>query len=85
MLSSVLRSERAIEVNIIIMRAFVKLREILATHKELAQELDALEGKYKRHDRQIKAVFDAIRRLIEVPAVRPAPRIGFVRDEPEHP
>ena len=85
MLSSALRSGRAIEVNIVIMRAFVKLREILATHKDLAQKLDALEEKYKKHDRQIKAVFDAIRRLIEVPAVRPARRIGFVRDEIEHP
>jgi len=85
MLSSVLRSERAIEVNIVIMRAFVKLREILVTHKDLAQQLEALEKKYNKHDRQIQAIFDAIRRLIEVPVVRPARRIGFVRDEPKHP
>lgn len=85
MLSSVLRSERAVQVNIVIMRAFVKLREILATHKELAQKLDALEKRYENHDIQIKAVFDAIRKLIETPIVRPARRIGFVRDEPEHP
>lgn len=80
MLSSVLRSERAVEVNIIIMRAFVKLREILAAHKDLAEKLDALEKKYENHDIQIKAVFDAIRKLIEAPTVRPARRIGFMRD-----
>lgn len=85
MLSSVLRSERAIEVNIVIMRAFVKLREILATHKELAQKLDALEKKYEKHDFQIKAVFDAIRKLIEAPNIRTTRRIGFVRDERHQP
>jgi phage regulator Rha-like protein len=78
MLSSVLRSERAIEVNIIIMRAFVKLREILATHKELAEKLDAIEKKYEKHDIQIKAVFDAIRKLIEAPATTHRQPIGFV-------
>lgn len=84
MLSSVLRSERAIQVNIVVMRAFIKLREILATHKDLAQQLDALEKKYGKHEIQIKAVFDAIRKLVEAPIVRPARRIGFVRDDPEH-
>ena len=78
MLSSVLRSERAIEVNIVIMRAFVKLREILATHKRLAQKLNALEKKYEKHDMQIKAIFDAIRQLIEAPATPPGRRIGFL-------
>ena len=58
MLSSVLRSERAVQVNIEIMRAFVRLREMLASHAELARKLDALEKKY---DAQFRVVFDAIR------------------------
>ncbi len=61
MLSSVLRSERAIQVNIAIMRAFVKLRQILASHKDLAEKLDALEAKY---DKNFKVVFDAIKALM---------------------
>ena len=78
MLSSVLNSKRAVQVNIVIMRAFVKLRELLSTHKEVLQKLDELERKYQRHDDQIKVVFDAIRKLIEAPA-RPEPRIGFTQ------
>ena len=78
MLSSVLRSHRAIQVNIAIMRAFVRLREIAASHKDLAQKLDALERKYERHDAQITAIFDAIRKLIQGPVARPARRIGFL-------
>src|SRR5438034_8722629 len=63
MLSSVLHSDRAIEVNIAIMRAFVKLREILATHKDLARKLEDLERKLGQHDHQFQIVFDAIRQL----------------------
>lgn len=63
MFSSILRSERAIQMNVAIMRAFVKLREILSTHKELAQKLDALEKRIGQHDEQIQAIFEAIRRL----------------------
>lgn len=66
MLSSVLNSERAVQVNIAIMRTFVKLREILASHKDLAQKLAELEKKY---DSQFKVVFDAIYQLME-----PSPR-----------
>ena len=73
MLSSVLRSERAVRVNIEIMRAFVKLRELLATHKDLARKLAALEQKY---DAQFKVVFDAIRQLMTPPAPK-TKRIGF--------
>ncbi len=62
MLSSILRSKRAVQVNIAIMRAFVKLRELLATHKDLALKLDALEKKY---DAQFQVVFEAIRKLRE--------------------
>ncbi len=68
MLSSVLNSERAIQVNILIMRAFTKLREILLTHKELAVKIEALEKKYAEHDETIKGIFEAIKRLLELPA-----------------
>lgn len=64
MLSSVLRSKRAVHVNIEIMRAFVYLRELLSSNKELSARLDALEKKY---DSQFKAVFDAIRQLMSTP------------------
>jgi len=75
MLSSVLKSDRAIQVNIAIMRAFVKLRELLATHQELAGRLEELEKKFQKHDGQIREVFDAIRALLAAqPAKRP---IGY--------
>ena len=77
MLSSVLRSRRAIQVNILIMRAFVKFREILSAHVGLARKLDELERKYERHDKQIKAVLEAIRQLIETPPVPEKRWIGF--------
>ena len=65
MLSSVLRSKRAILVNIQIMRAFVKLRELMLTHKDLAQRIEALEKQYKGHDERFKVVFEAIRKLLQ--------------------
>ena len=74
MLSSVLRSERAVRVNIEIMRAFVQLRQMLSSHAELARKLEALEKKY---DAQFKVVFDAIRELMTPPAA-PRRRIGFI-------
>ena len=73
MLSSVLRSSCAVQVNIAIMRAFVKLREMLASHRDLAQRLDEMESRY---DEQFKAVFDAIRELMKPPE-KPRRRIGF--------
>ena len=73
MLSSVVHSERAIQVNIMIMRAFVRLREMIASHKDLARRLAELEKKY---DSQFKVVFDAIRRLMEPTTPKPR-RIGF--------
>lgn len=73
MLSSVLNSERAVQVNIEIMRAFVKLREMLASHKDLAIKLAEMEKKY---DSQFKVVFDAIRELMTPPEPKPR-RIGF--------
>jgi hypothetical protein len=77
MLSSVLNSERAVQVNIAIMRAFVKLREVIATHKELAHKIADLERKFQAHDSQIEEVFDAIRQLLEPKPVPPGRRIGF--------
>ncbi|OGW85830.1 MAG: hypothetical protein A2987_04840 [Omnitrophica bacterium RIFCSPLOWO2_01_FULL_45_10] len=84
MLSSVLNSERAIEVNIAIMRAFVRLREILLTHKDLAVKVEALELKYKNHDmrlseydKHITAIFEAIKKLMAPPTEKPRRMIGF--------
>jgi hypothetical protein len=73
MLSSVLRSKRAVVVNIEIMRRFVRLRQMLASNVELARRLDDLESK---HDRQFKVVFDAIRQLMSPPR-RDRKQIGF--------
>lgn len=67
MLSSVLNSERAIEVNIAIMRVFVRLREMMATHKELAFKLIELEERLEGHDEQIQNIFEAIRQLMTPP------------------
>jgi hypothetical protein len=77
MLSSVLNSDRAIQVNIAIMRTFVKLREMIATHKDLAHKLDELEKKY---DAQFRVVFDAIRQLMAPPTEAKKRKIGFGRD-----
>ena len=76
MLSSVLRSPRAVEVNIAIMRVFVRLRETLALHKELAQKLAELERKIEGHDAGIRTLFDAIRQLA-LPPAKPHREIGF--------
>jgi hypothetical protein len=65
MLSSVLKSERALQVNIAIMRAFVKLRQMISTHKELARKVDELEDRVDRHDTRIMKIIDTIRRLME--------------------
>ncbi len=74
MLSSVLNCERAIQVNIQIMRAFTKLREMLASHKELREKIEAMEKKY---DHQFQIVFKAIKDLLEPSAPKPKPPIGF--------
>ena len=76
MLSSVLRSKRAVQVNIEIMRAFVRLREMLSTHKELAQKLAELEDRLGEHDEQIQVIFEAIRQLMSPPD-KPSKKIGF--------
>ncbi|MBI5056126.1 MAG: ORF6N domain-containing protein [Nitrospirae bacterium] len=80
MLSSVLNSERAIQVNIAVMRAFVKLKEMLSTNKELAYKLAQLEQKMEKHDGEIKVIFDAIRQLM-VPLETKKKKIGFKREK----
>jgi phage regulator Rha-like protein len=77
MLSSVLNSERAIQVNILIMRAFTKLRQILLTHKELALKIGELEKKYAEHDQTINAIFKAIKELFEPPPANEKKIVGF--------
>jgi len=77
MLSSVLASPRAIEVNIAIMRAFVRLRTIVSAHKELAEKLRELERKIGRHDKEIIAIFEVIKQLAEPLTERKKRRIGF--------
>jgi len=79
MLSSVLNSKRAIQVNIQIMRTFTKIREMLATHKELKQKIEEMEKKY---DYQFKIVFDTIKQLIEPPQ-KSKKRIGFLQEKEE--
>jgi hypothetical protein len=80
MLSSVLRSPRAIQVNIEIMRTFVRLRQMLSSHADLARKLDALEKKY---DAQFRVVFDAIRQLMTPPTPPKKRPIGFLPQEEE--
>ena len=78
MLSSVLQSERAVQVNIAIMRVFIRFREILSTHKALAHRITALEKRMDKSDKEIKAVFEAIRQLMFGPTKeKPTRRIGF--------
>lgn len=79
MLSSVLNGDRAVLVDIAIMRAFVMLREIMATHKDLAHKIEALERKYATHDEQIHVIFDAIKKLL-APTVPAKRRIGFTTE-----
>ena len=76
-LSSVLNSERAIQVNITIMRVFVKLKEMLLAHRELAHKLAELERKIEKHDADIGTIFEAIRQLMAPPPELPKRRIGF--------
>ena len=80
MLSSVLHSEQAVQVNIAIMRAFVQLREMLSTHKELAHKLEELEQKVGIHDQTIVQLIEAIRQLME-PSAEKRRQIGFITDK----
>ncbi len=77
MLSSVLNTERAIQANIVIMRAFVKLRQFILSHKELNYRLKLLEANMDKHDHEIQAILGAIRKLMEPPPEKPKMPIGF--------
>ena len=77
MLSSILRSRRAVQVNIAIMRAFVQLREVLSSHVELARKLTELEQRIEGHDASIRSLFEAIRQLMAPPSAPSRPQIGF--------
>jgi hypothetical protein len=78
MLSGVLTSKRAIEVNVAIMRTFVRLRQLLATHEELARRLDQLEWRQSEQDGRVQYVFETIQNLIEAPEpVEPKRTIGY--------
>ena len=79
MLSSVLNSERAIQVNIAIMRTFVRLKAVLSTHRELAHKLRELEQKIEKHDKDIQSIFEAIRYLM-APPEKPRRMIGFKQE-----
>lgn len=84
MLSSVLKSKQTIQVNIQIMRVFVKMKELMASHKDLARKIEDLERKFGEHDKKIILIFDAIKRLMvteaETPDIYKRTKIGFVVD-----
>ncbi len=83
MLSSVLNSKRAVQVNIQIMRAFIKLKELTSNHRDISQKLEALERKYHNHNQKIKKIFQAIKNILEFPAQKfqEVPKVnGFISD-----
>lgn len=77
MLSSILNSDRAIKVNIQIIRTFARLKEFLLSHKEFSIRLEVLEKKFGEHDEKIRIIFEAIKKLLEPPKEPEKPRIGF--------
>lgn len=79
MLANVLNSHGAVEASIQVVRAFVKLRELLSSNKELANKLKQLEGKFEKHDEEIQVIFKAIRQLMALPEKKKR-KIGFKRD-----
>lgn len=80
MLSSVLNSERAIAVNIQIIRTFIKIRKLLASHKEILRRLDNIEAQLAGHDEKIIRIFEVIRRILDLPVTlkRKSKPIGFL-------
>lgn len=84
MLLSVLRSDRAVEVDIAVMRAFVHLRRMVSSHADLARRLTEFEERMEEHDEQIVAIFEAIRQLM-TPPDGPKKKIGFEVKEPKAP
>jgi len=86
MVASVLNTERAVQISVFVVRAFVKLREMLSTHKELAHRLVELERKLQNHDESIQSLVVAIRQLMRPPDPEPPKRrIGFLVEEPHVP
>jgi hypothetical protein len=86
MVASVLNTERAVQISVFVVRAFVKLREMLSTHKELAHKLVELERKLQNHDESIRSLVVAIRQLMRPPeSETPKRRIGFLVEEPHVP
>lgn len=77
MLASVLNSERAVEMSLAVIRVFVKLRAMLSAHKELAAKIGELESRIERHDKEIQAIFQAIKQLMTPPPTPPKRPIGF--------
>ena len=77
MLSSVLNSERAIMINILIIKTFVRLRQLISSHKELARKIEELEKKYSKHELEITVVFKVLRKLMEKPMVVEKPKRGI--------
>ena len=84
MLSSVLNSDRAIQVNIQIIRAFTQLRQIIIHNEDLNKRLEAIEQKYEEHDENFKIVFEAIRQLINE-GEKPKRKIGFIDNDNKEP
>jgi len=82
MLASVLKSDRAVKMSIMIVKAFVRLREFLATQRELAKKIHMLESRIDTHDREIQSIIEAIHRLIQ-PTEKPKREIGFRVEEPK--
>lgn len=82
MLSGILKSKRAIHVNIAIMRVFVKIRYVLSTHKELVYKLRELEQKLSKHDTEIQTIFNVIKKLMSPTPItqKPKSKIGFLKD-----
>jgi hypothetical protein len=83
MLASVLNSPKAVETSIFIVRAFIKIRELLATRKDFAQKLIDLERRISQHDAEIQAIVKALRELMEPPPPKPRRPIGFGVEEPK--
>jgi hypothetical protein len=81
MAATVLNSDRAIKVSLYVVRAFLKLREMLGTQKEFASKLDELEKKFAEHDEKFRLVFQSIRQLMQPTSVPPNRRIGFSADQ----
>jgi hypothetical protein len=80
MLSSVLKSKRAVQMNIVIIRAFVKLREMLSSHKDLAQKIERVETRLNQHGSAIAVLVDEIKKLKQPPPGPPKRRIGFTAE-----